>query len=306
MSRIKLNEVNSKLFYQIPKEFYSNEKYFDLSSDAVILYSILTDRLSLSIKNKWVNNKGEVYLIFTREKLEKLMRKSKSTIVNAFKQLRKFELIEEERQGLRKPNLIFINHLELKPIEVEVEEINSPEPVDMTLKSNIHTSRCSISIHPEVRILNPNQTDSNYTNNNNTDKTNQSISQGNENKELEKVYEKDKKENDGLMDYLNQKYEIENMKNESELYVSMVNVIHDVVNSTSPIMVNKDIKPVEVVKARFMKLELRHLQYVFSQIQNYDKGIRNPIKFLTTCLYNSIDAIGVYDENYGVEESEDE
>ena len=61
-------------FYQIPKELFTNEYYKGkLSSDAIILYGLLLDRLSVSIKNKWVDENGLIYLILTRkEAMEKL------------------------------------------------------------------------------------------------------------------------------------------------------------------------------------------------------------------------------------------
>lgn len=55
-------------FYQIPKELFTNEYYKGkLSSDAIILYGLLLDRLSISIKNKWIDENGLIYLILTRK-----------------------------------------------------------------------------------------------------------------------------------------------------------------------------------------------------------------------------------------------
>jgi hypothetical protein len=117
MGRIKINEIYSNLLYQVPKEFFVNPNYEKLSSNAILLYSILRDRMELSRKNNWVNKQGEIYLIFPREEICKLMRLSNKTITNTFKELINHKLIEEVRQGLNKPNLIYICHLELQSIE---------------------------------------------------------------------------------------------------------------------------------------------------------------------------------------------
>ena len=106
MKRIKINEVDSNLFYQVPKEFFSNPKYLGLSSDSILLYSMLKDRMRLSKKNNWVNDEGEIFLIFTRKELSELMRKCETTVTKAFKQLDKFHLIDDVRRGVNKPNLI--------------------------------------------------------------------------------------------------------------------------------------------------------------------------------------------------------
>lgn len=106
----KANEVDDQRFYQIPKSLIS-EKYKYLSSDAKLLYMLLRDRMELSSKNGWVNGKGEVYLIFTREEVGKMLYLSKPTVTKAFNQLIKHELIFEKRQGLTKPNIIYVCHV---------------------------------------------------------------------------------------------------------------------------------------------------------------------------------------------------
>lgn len=60
-------------FYQIPKELFTNEYYKGkLSSSTILLYGLLLDRLSVSIKNKWIDENGVIYLILTRkEAMEK-------------------------------------------------------------------------------------------------------------------------------------------------------------------------------------------------------------------------------------------
>lgn len=48
----KVNEFLENSFYQVPKELFANPYYTDLSLASKILYGLLLDRLSLSIKNK--------------------------------------------------------------------------------------------------------------------------------------------------------------------------------------------------------------------------------------------------------------
>lgn len=54
----KSNEILSNKFYQIPQELFVSSLYKDkLNSDGKILYAFLLDRLSLSIKNHWIDGK---------------------------------------------------------------------------------------------------------------------------------------------------------------------------------------------------------------------------------------------------------
>lgn len=66
---INQKEIYQYKFYMIPKELFVNERYTSLSPAEILLYGILLDRLTLSIKNNWIDKNGNVYLIFTRLRL---------------------------------------------------------------------------------------------------------------------------------------------------------------------------------------------------------------------------------------------
>jgi hypothetical protein len=108
-----INEVRKQQFYQVPKQLLLNTYYRELSNDAKLLYSILQDRMELSRENGWVNDDGEIYLIFTRKNARDILNiSSKSTITKIFNELKEKELIYEERQGLNKPNIIYIGKID--------------------------------------------------------------------------------------------------------------------------------------------------------------------------------------------------
>lgn len=110
------NEILENVFYQVPKELFTNLNYSNLSSDSKLLYSLLLDRLLLSMKNKWIDNDGKIYLIFSRKEAGELLNLSDKTITKAFKQLNEVKLIYEKRLGFKKNNIIYvgkINHSNL-------------------------------------------------------------------------------------------------------------------------------------------------------------------------------------------------
>lgn len=113
----KSNETLENKFYQIPQELFVNSLYKNkLNSDSKILYAFLLDRLSLSQRNNWVDEDKNVYLIFTRQEVQDKLNLSEKTVIKAFKQLSETHLIADKRQGLGKPNLIYvgkINHEEI-------------------------------------------------------------------------------------------------------------------------------------------------------------------------------------------------
>lgn len=59
----KVNEVLENVFYQISKELFTNPVYNSLDSNSIILYGLLLDRLSVSMKNKWIDKDGNIYII---------------------------------------------------------------------------------------------------------------------------------------------------------------------------------------------------------------------------------------------------
>ncbi len=61
MSNFNIKEIQKEKFYRLPKVFFTNPKYTKLSNDAKITWSILRDRLDLSIKNNWIDENGDIF-----------------------------------------------------------------------------------------------------------------------------------------------------------------------------------------------------------------------------------------------------
>jgi len=107
-----LSEDNSNRFYKIPKELCDNPCYrINLTSDAKLIYAMLLDRMELSRKNNWVNDENEIYLLFTKENISNMLGISETTVYKSFKQLKLLGLIKQVRQGLNKPNMIYIGKI---------------------------------------------------------------------------------------------------------------------------------------------------------------------------------------------------
>ena len=113
----KSNETLENRYYQIPQELFDNSLYKDiLNSDSKILYAFIIDRLTLSQKNNWIDSENNIYLIFTRQEVQNKLGLSEKTVIKAFKQLAEARLIFEKRQGLGKPNLIYVGKIQHEEI----------------------------------------------------------------------------------------------------------------------------------------------------------------------------------------------
>ena len=170
----KNNEILENSYYQIPQELFINKLYKEkLNSDIKILYAFLLDRLSLSQKNHWFDELNRVYLIFTREEVQDKLCLSEKTVTKAFKQLTDTNLIAEKRQGLGKPNLIYVGKIQHEEIITNIEQENL-----QVLNSKNYGSREVKNTILDVEkfpTINPNNIKTNITNTNSINPQNNNV-----------------------------------------------------------------------------------------------------------------------------------
>lgn len=152
----KTDKLSYESFIQFPRELLNREEYKVLSPNAMLLYSVLTDRLELSFKQiesnkkiQFYDAKGDMYVIFKREEIQEKMHIKRSAIDTALAQLKECALIKEKKQGKNMPNIIYLGKTiwmienekieKLRNVENQqsgVHEINIPE----CGKSTVHNS----------------------------------------------------------------------------------------------------------------------------------------------------------------------
>lgn len=126
-------------FYRIPKVLFTDDYFRNLSSDAKVLYGLMLDRMALSIKNKWVDEDGRVYIIFTLEQVMQYMNCGKDKGVKIMAELdtdKGIGLIQRVKRGLGKPTIIYVKSFIIKeksekkqqPEYVESEDFGSRSP----------------------------------------------------------------------------------------------------------------------------------------------------------------------------------
>ena len=104
------HEAEQFAFYMIPKEIVEDKPFCELSDGSKLLYSIILDRVKLSRKNGWIDDKNRVYIIFTVEEVQNTMRCAKQKATKLMQELEAIGLIEKKRQGLGKPNLLYVKN----------------------------------------------------------------------------------------------------------------------------------------------------------------------------------------------------
>ena len=259
-------------FYRVPKVLFTREQFKQLSAEAKILYGIMLDKLDLSVKNKWVDEKGRVYIIYTIEQIMADMNCADQKATKLLDELeKKCGLIERKRQGLGKPNLIFVKNFITGVEGSLMAQIQNRENHDSGAV-NITTAD-----YPKSRGIN--------TNHNNT-----------ENSDINPI--RSEFDEDGIGErneyerYFRESLSIDVLLRENlgeeETILGILDLMVDVCCfKRSLIRIAGDDKPLAVVKSRFMKLNAEHIRYVLKCLSENTTRVRNIRQYLLTALYNA-------------------
>ena len=66
---MRQTDVQTIYHMQMPRWLFSDPRYADMSLEAKLTYTFLLNRFQLSRRNGWVNDFGEVFVIFPRKEL---------------------------------------------------------------------------------------------------------------------------------------------------------------------------------------------------------------------------------------------
>lgn len=162
----KSDKLEFNSFIQVPRELLEREEYKILNPNAMLLFSILADRLELSFKQidknskvKFYDDKGNMYVIFKRDEIQEKLHLKRSALDNAITLLKKCNLIKEKKQGKNLPNIIYlgktINMIEQEKIldfrdvqkqHLGMNKTNNPECSKTALHNNYNNIKKIIYI----------------------------------------------------------------------------------------------------------------------------------------------------------------
>ena len=116
------NEADQFTFIRIPKVLLTHEAFADLSIQAKVLFGILLDRMSLSMRNEWLDEENRVYIIYQIQEIQNDLGFSKKKAMDYLGELEKIGLVEKKRRGLGLPSILYV-----KSFLSGVEDENSEE-----------------------------------------------------------------------------------------------------------------------------------------------------------------------------------
>lgn len=271
-------------FYRIPKVLFTEERFKSVSAEAKVLYGLLLDRMSLSAKNGWQDKENRVYIIFTIEDIMAAMGCADQKAGKLLHELEsKCRLIERKRQGLGKPNLIYVKNF-VTPSESRF------------LNRENHDSG-------EVKITDqePLKSRSNNTEYNNTEfsDTDSFPFTSFRERHVRETKRSDADQRERYREILsgNISYEIllQDYPLDRDILTEILELMVDTVCTTrSTVRISGDDKPAEVVKSQFLKLDSEHIRFVMDGLKDNTTRIRNMRQYLLATLYNAPLTIGNY------------
>lgn len=283
-------------FYRIPKALFTDERFKGVSAEAKILYGILLDRMSLSQRNGWLDEQSRVFIIFTLDEVKEAVGCADQKAVKILSELEtKAGLIERKRQGLGKPNLIYVKNF--------VD--NSPEyPAKMRESQNQncenHNSAISQITVQELPKSQRSNTENNKTDLSETDTypfpSGFSVDAGRLNRD-EIGRDMDEREQYRELLEKNLEYDIllRNHPYEQDTIEEIMELMLDTICSKRQyIRIAGDDKSRDVVKSRFLKLTNEHIEYVLSSFKENVAKVRNIKQYLLASLYNATLTISNY------------
>ena len=223
-------EAEQFSFYRVPRLLIKDGRFRGLSSDAKLLYGLMLDRMSLSMKNGWLDDENRAYIIYTIDNIREDLGCSKEKAVKVLAELddsKGIGLVEKIRRGLGKPDIIYVKNFIIQDegrkepcnvnVSTEVGKTDFKRSEKLTSRSQENrfqearktdfkksenlTSRGRENQLQEVGESDPNYTDYNYIDCSQTKNNYTNMSYINPiNQSVESMDSADTQEKDGMMD----------------------------------------------------------------------------------------------------------
>ena len=283
-------EADQFSFYRIPKALFTDSYFKDLSSDAKILYGLMLDRMSLSIKNQWFDDKNRAYIYFSIEDIMELLNCGRNKAIKSMRELDDetgIGLIEKRRQEFGKVNVIYVKtFMPEKTDEKKFEE--------ELKKFKKQTSRSPENKLQEVYISNPNNTNLSDTEMNDN-KSNQIVSadenrsDGDNRSDDYQAYENLVKE---TIDY--ESLEVTHHDDMRQVDEIVNLIVETVMCKNDKILIASNWYPASLVKKKFLMLTYSHIEYVLHCMSGNTTKVKNIKKYLLAALFNAPSTMNGY------------
>lgn len=288
-------EADTFTFYRIPKLLFTEPMFKELSSEAKILYGLLLDRMTLSIKNGWFDEEGRAYIYFAIEDIAELLNCGKNKAVRSLQELvdgTGVGLIEKKRQGQGKSNILYVKNFIIEEQNVtfrDSEKEDSGSECYNSTFQNVKKGDSGITQNniQEVSFWGANNNKKIY--NNISDTESNLIVSGKEGYDAMRGYDtliRDNIEFDLLLE--------RNPYDKEMLYGIFDLILETVLSKTDEVVISCNRYPIELVRSKMLKLDASHIEYVLDCMKSNTSKVKNIKKYLLAALFNAPTTIGSY------------
>ena len=276
-------QADQYTFFRVPKLLFTAPEFRGISAEAKILYGLLLDRMTLSARSGWFDELNRVYIIFTIGDVLEALGCGTQKAAKLLSELEeKAGLIERRRQGLGKPNIIYV-----KNFVTEQSKFKNCE------NQNSGVLKIENQEFPESKS---NNTEDNNTYLNETDSLLFPSVRGDQRRDAARSETMAREEYREIV-LENIEYEVlpETSGIDMEIADEIVELIVDTVSTTrETVRISGEEKPADVVRSRFLKLNREHILFVLDSMKANSTRIRNIKQYLLAALYNAPMTIGSY------------
>ena len=279
-------------FYRIPKLLFTSEYFKNLSCEAKVLYGLMLDRMSLSIKNRWLDEEDRVYIFFSVEEIMEMLNCGRNKAVNCLKELDQetgIGLIEKKRLGQIPCN--FEENMPENAVNTQKFEKQTSRSLENKLQEVSKTNfkkfekQTSGSLKNKLQEVSKANCNNTEYNDNESSKTESYPSIHHDRKDVDKMDERYAYRQiicDNIeYDILCQSYKPESVE-------ELVELMLDAICTTKKYLhINGEAMPAQVVKNRLLKVGYEHIQYVFFSLSKNTTKVKNIRQYMLTVLYNA-------------------
>lgn len=291
-------------FIRIPRMLLTEETFGKLTLQSKMLYSILLDRMTLSMKNGWFDDQNRAFIIYPISEIQSDLGFSKKKAMDYLAELEQFGLVEKKKRGFGLPSIIYVKSFMIqrnyaRGIETETSrkmeagsgstEFGTSEVLISHLGGDeIVTSEVPKSI-PLNSKTKENNTDMNQIKSNHILSAVADDPMGYDVDEMLNAYEQIIKENIAFDDLLiSHPYDKEVIQGIVDL------ILETVVSQSDSILIASERYPAQLVKSKLLKLNYMHIEYVLDCLRGNTTKVKNIKKYLLATLFNAPTTIDGY------------
>lgn len=325
------NQADQFSFIRIPRVLLVDSLFEPLTIQAKLLYGVLLDRMGVSMRNGWFDEKNRVYIIYQISEIQTDLGFSKKKSIDYLTELEQFGLVEKKRRGRGLPSILYVKSFMVPGLEARSAETDTSTSDTKDLRSvemgtsvsdAIASRSAEIDTSTDLKVLKGSQIDTSrgsqiallevlestllevpkstpLKNYNNINYTNESYNKSNHISSTTGSDEDEMRKMHAYAELIAENMDLESLKQNHIYDADLLDGIYDLVLEvalckSATMVIASNEYPTELVRSKFLKLNASHVEYAIECFNQNTTKVRNIKKYLLAVLFNAPTTIGGY------------